>query len=908
MKNFPKSWCYTFLAIAFVVFGPCCSAVAQTASIRGTVFDLDHSVVAQADVELYRRAAKPILLQTDVNGIFASETVPPGTYTLDVKKEGFAVYHRDKVEVSLRGQANLTIVLSLPVYQEEVNVGGSDDAKGSSIQENYLSQKTLDQMSDDPDTFQTQLQAMVGPDAVYRLNGIEIDVSSLSSKDLIRSVRISTGIFSAEYAGTWAFMVDIFTDPSQVKFGGSLMARGTTTAFSAQDPFAPEKAPYDEVFGRASLHGHLGKKLSYGWTLGRSYSNTGSIVNAQVLNSSLEEINFRDAISSGTHGVSFEVTPAVSLGERDNATGYFSTRLNTGNNLGVGDLSLAGHSYTQRQTAYTSRFTYNHTFAANMNNEFLFAYNNGTTRQLSLTQDPEIVVTGAFTGGGNSIGSSTLGRHDFTIKDVLRCTVNQHMLSIGAEAHDYANDGTMANNFNGTFTFSSLNAYQITMQGIAAGSIATQIRADGGGASQFQITSGQNTLSASEPDIAGFVQDNVDVLRNVGISYGLRIEAQKTLPGVNFAPRFALTWGIDGNAKEPARTSLQVSLGMFYGRLPLSSVTSVARYQSNKTAQYTYINPDFFPTIPQNLEGESGGTPSSYGYSSKLHASYMTRENANLSRRIGKQGRLYVMFYHSLGQRQYDQRNVNAPLPGTYNPNDPGSGIRPLGTLENMFQYESEDMNKGSEVSVSYMGPVTKHVSIGGGVGANFAEGDNYGPPSNPYSLKDDYGRLVSKKPYGHFWSSIEVPKIGSIAPNLGFNPGTPLNITLGEDLNGDTVYNDRPAFATNLNSPTVVKTRYGNFETNPGANQKRIPVNFANGPMFVMLNMSISRQIPLHFLDYPGKHWKPSMNFSADGDNLLNHPNLSTPQGSLNSPLFGKSTSTSGGARDFRFNASLRF
>jgi hypothetical protein len=267
-----------------------------------------------------------------------------------------------------------------------------------------------------------------------------------------------------------------------------------------------------------------------------------------------------------------------------------------------------------------------------------------------------------------------------------------------------------------------------------------------------------------------------------------------------------------------------------------------------------------------------------------------------------------VGFYHSLGQRQYDERNVNSPLPGTYDSNDPGSGVRPTGKLENIFQYESEQMNKGSEFNANYMGQLMKHVTFGGGMGANFANGDDYGPPSNPYSLKDDYGRLGSRQPYGSFFASIEVPRVGVIQPSLFFHPGQPMNITLGEDLNGDTIYNDRPAFVTSLDSTTVVKTKYGNFETNPGPTEKRIPVNFANGPMSVMVNLSFSREIPLHFLEYPGGRFKPSMNFSADGDNILNHPNLSTPQGSLNSPLFGKSTSTSSDARDFRFNTSLRF
>jgi hypothetical protein len=908
MGNFGKFWCNTLLAIVFVVFEPWCSAVGQTASVRGTVFDPDHSVVAQADVELYRRAAGPLVLQTDTNGTFDAENVPPGTYALEVKKEGFAAFRKEKIAVSARGQVNLRIVLSLPVYQEEVNVDSSDDAKGTSLGENNLSEKTIRQMSDDPDTFRQELTAMIGPDALYRLNGLDIDVNSLPSKDLIRAIRISTGTFSAEYGASWSFMVDIFTDPSKVKFGGSVMARGTTTAMSAQNPFAPKKAPYDEIFGRASLRGHIGKKLSYGGTLGRSYSDTGSIVNAQVLNSALEQVNDRDAVSSGTHGVSGELVPGVSLGGKDDSTGYFRARLNTANNLGVGGLNLVGHSYTQRETAYTARISSHHTFTANTINEFLLDCDGITTKQRSLTADPEVVVTGAFTGGGNSIGDSTSDTHNFTIKDVLRTTVNRHLMAIGVEAHRFANDDSMANNFNGTFTFSSLNAYQITMQGLAAGTSASQIRANGGGASQFQITAGQNAVSASQPDIAGFVQDNVDLRSNIGISYGLRMEAQRTLPGVSVAPRVSLKWGIDGNAKKPARTSLQVSLGVFYNRFPLASVTNVARYQSNKTAQYTYINPDFFPTIPENLEGETSATPSLYAFSPHLHASYMTRENVSLSRAIGKEGHLYVGFYHSLGQRQYDERNVNSPLPGTYDSNDPGSGVRPTGKLENIFQYESEQMNKGSEFNANYMGQLMKHVTFGGGMGANFANGDDYGPPSNPYSLKDDYGRLGSRQPYGSFFASIEVPRVGVIQPSLFFHPGQPMNITLGEDLNGDTIYNDRPAFVTSLDSTTVVKTKYGNFETNPGPTEKRIPVNFANGPMSVMVNLSFSREIPLHFLEYPGGRFKPSMNFSADGDNILNHPNLSTPQGSLNSPLFGKSTSTSSDARDFRFNTSLRF
>ena len=40
-------------------------------------------------------------------------------------------------------------------------------------------------------------------------------------------------------------------------------------------------------------------------------------------------------------------------------------------------------------------------------------------------------------------------------------------------------------------------------------------------------------------------------------------------------------------------------------------------------------------------------------------------------------------------------------------------------------------------------------------------------------------------------------------------NSGQPFNIVIGQDLNGDNQFNDRPAFATSA-STNVVQTSYG--------------------------------------------------------------------------------------------------
>ena len=73
-------------------------------------------------------------------------------------------------------------------------------------------------------------------------------------------------------------------------------------------------------------------------------------------------------------------------------------------------------------------------------------------------------------------------------------------------------------------------------------------------------------------------------------------------------------------------------------------------------------------------------------------------------------------------------------------------------------------------------------------------------------------------------------------------SPGNPFNITTGQDNNGDTIFNDRPSFATDLTRPSVVRTAYGNFDTSPIAGQTIIPINYGHGPGFFLVNLNLGR------------------------------------------------------------------
>jgi hypothetical protein len=49
----------------------------------------------------------------------------------------------------------------------------------------------------------------------------------------------------------------------------------------------------------------------------------------------------------------------------------------------------------------------------------------------------------------------------------------------------------------------------------------------------------------------------------------------------------------------------------------------------------------------------------------------------------------------------------------------------------------------------------------------------------------------------------------------------------MGQDRNGDSQYNDRPTFATDLSRSSVVATRPALFDMSPTADQTIIPINY---------------------------------------------------------------------------------
>ena len=116
--------------------------------------------------------------------------------------------------------------------------------------------------------------------------------------------------------------------------------------------------------------------------------------------------------------------------------------------------------------------------------------------------------------------------------------------------------------------------------------------------------------------------------------------------------------------------------------------------------------------------------------------------------------------------------------------------------------------------------------------------------PSNPYDLMADYGRAsFAVRNQGMVMGSISLPHAISLSPMLQISSGQPFNITLGKDLIGSSLFNQRPAFASNLSNPNnVIVTPLGSFDTVPVPGETLVPVNYGTGPAQFTMNLRLSK------------------------------------------------------------------
>lgn len=862
------------------------TAAAATGSVRGAVADPTGAVIPQATVTATSASGQVFTATSDSSGNYVLHGLPPSTYSLETTAAGFAVNTTPAIVVTAGAAKRVNISLAIQEAKQTVEVTTDNPTVSVDASSNasavVLKGKDLDQLSDDPDELSAELTALAGPSAGPNGGQIYIDgftAGQLPPKSAIREIRINQNPFAAEYDKIGYGRIEILTKPGTDKLHGSFQVNGNTKGFNSQNPFAQTIPDYHTVQYEGDLSGSLSKKASFFFNFQRRNIQDNNIISATLNGpttncdpstadySTYDPVTCSLALPNPRTRTNISPRLDLQLGAKNTLSVRYQYYDDSNTQSGPGQLSLADTAYNSEETENTVQLSDTQVISDKVVNETRFQYIHNRDTQNPVSNAPTIQVQGAFGGGGASSQFTQDNTNRYEVQNYTSMSLGAHFVKFGGRLRIDRDANTATSNYNGYFTFAqhncpdtgcpivgeqsvpALQVYQITENLLSQGLTPAQIQALGYGPKQFTATTGTPSVVQDLIDVGLFAQDDWKFNPKFTLSYGLRWESQNQISNnSNFAPRVSFAYGLS-RGSTPPKTVIRGGWGIFYDRFQIAQVLQAARQNGINQTQYVVTNPTFFPTFTAaNLVGDNV-TPTIYNIAPALHAPYGMQTAIGVDQQVGKVATVSVTYLNTRGVHQLVTRNINAPL---YGPNTDNSGLRPLGTNENIYQYESGAIFKQNQLLINLRMNAGRSISLFGFYALGHANSDTGGVttfPSAQYDLSQDYGRATfDVRQRFVMGGSYITPRWGvRISPFVVAFSGPPFNITTSQDINGDSIFNDRPAYApSGSTGANIYQTKYGNFNTTPGQGEARIPINLGQAPGQFTFNLRVSKVIGL--------------------------------------------------------------
>lgn len=970
-----------FLLTLFIFLTTISSTFAQQsqATLRGQVIDLLGGVVIGVTVTVIDQTGTERTAITDEQGQYVFPALPPENYTIRVANPGFSPFENVGVEITAGRTEPLDIILSPASAIEEVTVveeaplGTEPEANADSI---TLRGEDLDALPDDPDDLAEALRALAGPTAGVDDEGqIYVDGFTggrLPPKESIREIRVNRNPFSAEYDRLGYGRIEIFTKPGTDRFRGQAFFNFNDSRLNSRSPFAAIRAPYQRRRYGGNVSGPLiAQKLSFFLDFERTETDDNADINAIILDPGFNSVSVFETILTPTRRMTFSPRLDWQINQTNTLVARYSYQTGSRENAGIGGFNLASRAYNTDNTQQTFQLTETSVINQSIINETRFQYERNQVNQEGGTLAPTIRVLEAFTGGGAQVGLSYNNQDRIELQNFTSWTRGMHSLKAGARLRSSWTDTTSEQNFAGTFTFAggtapllnannqivfdnegvpvltqitSLERYRRTLLFQNLGLSPTEIRLRGGGATQFSISGGDPQIKYNQTDFSPFIQDDWRVNPNLTLSFGLRYDWQSNINSkFNFAPRFGFAWspssgvsrGGQGGGRSQQRTVIRGGVGLFYANFNESILSQSLRFNGINQQQFVITNTtenglnflNFFPNVP-TIEQISGfSIPQTIRRADEeLKTPYTIQTALSFERQLPYNTTFSVNFVNANTRNVFRSRNINAPLPGTFVPGVQGSGVRPFPGQGNIFQFESTGRFDQQQLIFSVNNRFSQKFSIRANYVLNRARSDTDGLgtfPINQFDESGEYGRSLqdTRHRLSLFGTINALPWGIRLNPMITVNSGRPFNITTGRDTNGDTIFNERPAFAdAQTTAAELRQTPFGDFDINPKPGQVIIPRNYGSGTSFFVTNLRISKAFGFGEAVAGGgggqaggrgnrggggrggrdggaqTNRRYNLNLSVNIQNLFNNTNEGNPVGNLSSPLFGVSTSSAGG------------
>jgi hypothetical protein len=901
-------------------------AQAASGTLHGQITDPSGAAVTSATVVLTSPAGSISVGKTDARGVYQVKGLAPGTYSLDVTAPGFALFEKAGLEIAGRSK-KFDIRLSIEIAKQQVDVTGNAPTVGVNPASNasavIISGQALEALSDDPDELQDDLTALAGPSAGPNGGQIYIDGftgGELPPKSSIREIRINQNPFSPQFDKIGYGRIEIFTKPGTDKFHGRFYISGNSSAFNSANPFAGAEPGYDSTRYSGNVGGPLSKNASFFFSAQQRNINDVSAVNAVILDPSLDPVAFSAAVPSPRRRTNISPRFDYQISANNTLTVRYQYYRDSIDNGGVGEFALASQGYHNAETEHKLQISDTQVIGSKIVNETRFQYLRDREDQTPQSTDPTVSVLQAFAGGGSSLGALADREDYYELQNYTSVVQGSHIVKFGARLRAVHDRNESTTGFNGRFTFPSLDAYQAAEMALQNGA------ATASGASQFTLTSGSPVAEVANFDAGLYAGDDWRFRPNLTLSYGLRFETQNNIHDhADFAPRVGIAWGLSRKGSPP-KTVLRAGFGLFYERFRESLILQAQRLNGTTQQRFVVSDPTFFPMVPApgTLTNVSN-TATVYQIDPRLHAPYIAQTAISIDRQLGHNANFAVSYLNSRGFDQLLTRNINAPLDFPANP------TRPFGDVGNIYQYTSKGIFRQNQLFVNVNVRAGSRLSLFGYYVLNSANSDTAGAssfPSNQYNIQADYGRTsfgVRNRVF--VGGTVALPYAFRLSSFMFARSGTPYNITVPEDLNGDSIFNDRPGLVSTAACPavqitgSVYCTPLGTFDSAPTPGERIVPINYGTGPGHFVLNLRLSKTFGfgpetggqrggggrrhrgrfgsaqggrLRLGSATGRRY--GLTFRISAHNVLNNVNLATPIGTLGSPFFGRSNALQSG------------
>ncbi|MBA3242271.1 MAG: TonB-dependent receptor [Acidobacteria bacterium] len=835
-----------------------------TANLRIAVLDPDGAAIIAAPVQIKDEADRTHMLSTDQSGEALFPALTPGNYHIRVEASGFAP--RDIVGFVLKSGSNrVEVRLEVAQVEEQVVVKQDErekrtDPRGDAFT-TIITGDQLADLPDDPAELEATLKRLAGPGAIIRIDGFT--GGRLPPKSEIRQIRFRRNSYAAEYHEPGFIGIDVITKPGVSTWHGSIGFSFLDDVLNARNAFAPERSP-------EQLH-----RLDLTFSAPLRRDRTSLFLAADV-NRSYDAQTFIAALPSGDFA-GFVLRPSRSLYASARIAHALSQAhaLNFGfqrnalrrENLGVGGFDLSARAYSSDRAENLLRLSETGTLGSRIFNEFRLQARWRNIALQPASEAPAVIVLGAFNTGGAQRRRDDQAR-EVEIVDNLDFGFSQHAMRAGVlfEVGSYRNESVF--NAGGTFTFASLNNFRASLP------------------TTFTQRVGNPLVEFRRLLFGAYWQDDVRIRQNLTVSYGLRYERQSQLADHNnFAPRLGIAW----SPSQDGRTTIRGGAGVFYGWFGADTFGDIIAVDGRRQRDIVVQSPGF----PMPLLGGTGIIlpPSRLQLDPQARNPYVIQSSLSVERQVTRQLYLTTSYLYQRGMHLLRGHDINAPVLGLERP-DPAAG--------NIVQVESSANSTRHLLDITANNLLSKRLYwfINYSLSKTIDEADSpFSLPADNLNLRDERGPAAEDARHRlNATVGLQLLKGLRLGTTFYANSALPYDITTGNDDNGDTVFNDRPAGVTRNSARGTPQWDVSmRLSWLIAFGDARGTSRAAGGPRTVSVSSSDVGALSSE-LAASEKRWR--INLYLQAFNLLNHVNLINYTGVMTSPFFGQATAAPPGRR----------